>query len=260
MFKRSIAIPTEPTPLAADQLSVLAPPLAPLADEAPPRKDAPRDLWQTVRSLIAPLRIAVTAVLLTWIFYATTAQMVWMITPTPLPTSPVTLFEPFQIANRYGLFERMTRGRYEIEFQGSNDGQTWTAYPFRHKPQELDKPPRYAPINLDLIGTCGSRRSASGATIRSSPHRVASSFEQPNVSRYLPRILFLTHRLASARRPLAILVYIDGRKASEAVVAPRIAWTLRSRHSVGPRRQGRRDAVAGTAASSRIIRTHFRFA
>ena len=23
----------------------------------------------------------------------------------------------------------MTRGRYEIEFQGSNDGQNWTAYP-----------------------------------------------------------------------------------------------------------------------------------
>jgi len=85
-------------------------------------------------------------VLLTWIFYSTTAQMIWMITPTPLPTSPVSLLEPFRIANRYGLFAVMTRGRYEIEFQGSNDGQTWTTYPFRYKPQELDKPPRiYAP-------------------------------------------------------------------------------------------------------------------
>jgi lipase maturation factor 1 len=40
----------------------------------------------------------------------------------------------------------MTRGRYEIEFQGSNDGQSWVAYPFRNKPQALDKAPGiYAP-------------------------------------------------------------------------------------------------------------------
>jgi hypothetical protein len=90
-------------------------------------------------------------VLLTWIFYATTAQLVWMVTPAPLPTSPVTLLDPLRIANRYGLFAVMTRGRYEIEFQGSNDGQTWIAYPFRHKPQELDKPPRiYAPYQPRL--------------------------------------------------------------------------------------------------------------
>jgi hypothetical protein len=74
-----------------------------------------------------------------------------MVTPAPLPTSPVALLDPFRIANRYGLFAVMTRGRYEIEFQGSNDGQTWIAYPFRHKPQELDKPPRiYAPYQPRL--------------------------------------------------------------------------------------------------------------
>jgi hypothetical protein len=146
LFERSIALPTEPAALAADHLSILAPPSTTLTDEAATRKDASRDLLQNVRSWVAPLRVAVTAVLLTWIFYATTVQTLWMITPAPLPTSPVTLLEPFRIANRYGLFERMTRGRYEIEFQGSNDGQTWIAYPFRHKPQELDKPPRiYAP-------------------------------------------------------------------------------------------------------------------
>jgi hypothetical protein len=40
----------------------------------------------------------------------------------------------------------MTPARYEIEFQGSDDGQTWTAYPFRYKPQALDAAPRiYAP-------------------------------------------------------------------------------------------------------------------
>jgi len=137
---------------AADPLSVMAQPLSPPADEARTRKDTSRDGWQNIRFWLAPLRVALMAVFLAWIFYATTAQMVWMIMPgAPLPTSPVALLDPFRIANRYGLFAVMTRGRYEIEFQGSDDGQTWIAYPFRHKPQELDKPPRiYAPYQPRL--------------------------------------------------------------------------------------------------------------
>jgi len=63
-----------------------------------------------------------------------------------LPTSPVETLEPFRVANRFGLFAVMTRGRYEIEFQGSNDGQNWIAYPFRFKPQDVAKAPGiYAP-------------------------------------------------------------------------------------------------------------------
>jgi hypothetical protein len=63
-----------------------------------------------------------------------------------LPTFPIRALEPFRIANQYGLFAVMTRGRYEIEFQGSNDGEHWTAYPFRYKPQALDEHPGiYAP-------------------------------------------------------------------------------------------------------------------
>jgi hypothetical protein len=111
----------------------------------------PRDVWETLQTWLAPARVAFNAVLLLWLFYATTAQMVWMVTPLSLPTTPVALLEPFRIANRYGLFAVMTRGRYEIEFQGSNDGQTWIAYPFRHKPQDIDKPPRiYAPYQPRL--------------------------------------------------------------------------------------------------------------
>jgi len=93
------------------------------------------------------LKVAVTSAMLLWIFYATTVQMIWIVEPTRLfPTAPVGLLEPFRIANRYGLFAVMTRGRYEIEFQGSNDGQNWTAYPFRYKPQDVTKAPGiYAP-------------------------------------------------------------------------------------------------------------------
>ena len=52
----------------------------------------------------AALKLALTAVMLTWIFYATTVQMIWMVRPVELPTTPVAALEPFRIANRYGLF------------------------------------------------------------------------------------------------------------------------------------------------------------
>ena len=92
------------------------------------------------------LKLSLTGIVLAWIFYATTAQLIWMFYPLPLPTEPVAALEPFRIANRYGLFGIMTRGRYEMEFQGSEDGQNWIPYPFRYKPQDLDEPPGiYAP-------------------------------------------------------------------------------------------------------------------
>ena len=91
-------------------------------------------------------KLSFTAVMMSWIFYATMAEMLWMFFQLPLPSAPVVALEPFRVANRYGLFGIMTRGRYEIEFQGSDDGKTWTAYPFRYKPQDPSKPPGiYAP-------------------------------------------------------------------------------------------------------------------
>src|SRR5713226_3187573 len=116
--------------------------------EAKPLASAnPEGDWRdTLRRQMATLKLAVTAVMLTWIFYVTLAEMVWMVRPLRLPATPVSALEPFRIANRYGLFAMMTRGRYEIEFQGSDDGQTWLIYPFRFKPQDPSKPPGiYAP-------------------------------------------------------------------------------------------------------------------
>ncbi|HJS97928.1 MAG TPA: lipase maturation factor family protein [Terriglobales bacterium] len=106
-------------------------------DGSPPR-------W---RQHVAAIRLAISAVALTWIFYVTTVLLLWMFSPRlPLPIQPVAALEPFRIANRYGLFAVMTRARYEIEFQGSYDGKTWEAYPFRYKPQDLHQPPGiYAP-------------------------------------------------------------------------------------------------------------------
>jgi hypothetical protein len=101
---------------------------------------------ERLRPKWSALKLAVGSMLLIWIFYATTAELVWMFVRVPLPTFPVTALEPFRIANQYGLFAVMTHGRYEIEFQGSPDGQNWVAYPFRYKPQDLNRPPGiYAP-------------------------------------------------------------------------------------------------------------------
>ena len=109
------------------------------ATEKPASVRAPRPF--------AALKLALTSVMLLWIFYVTTVQLVWLFLPRlPLPTAPVAALEPFRIANRYGLFAVMTRGRYEIEFQGSNDGQNWVPYPFLYKPQDPGKAPGiYAP-------------------------------------------------------------------------------------------------------------------
>ena len=105
-----------------------------------PSSDAP-----VPRSSVAGL--VVSGIFLTWIFYATTVQLLLMYIPTvPVPMAPVEVLEPFRVANQYGLFAVMTKGRYEIEFQGSRDGKLWTAYPFRYKPQDPAEPPGiYAP-------------------------------------------------------------------------------------------------------------------
>jgi hypothetical protein len=100
--------------------------------------------WQTH---LRTLRLSAAAFLLCWILYATTLpllQLFW--SGIPLPEQPVYALAPFRIANRYGLFAVMTPARYLIEFQGSNDGTHWKAYPYRYQPQNLHQAPGiYAP-------------------------------------------------------------------------------------------------------------------
>ena len=91
--------------------------------------------------------LALSATFLTLIAYDTTVEMIAIpLGELPGPSFPVSILDPFRIANQYGLFAVMTRGRYEIEFQGSGDGRSWIAYPFRYKPQALNQAPGiYAP-------------------------------------------------------------------------------------------------------------------
>jgi hypothetical protein len=150
--------PHEPEPISIPEsiseedqsLSILA---ANNANTDSPRPDLPEvrlerpTLRTRLGDFFTSFGLVFAAVMLTWIAYDTTAEMIGLpLREIPVPVQPIAALEPFRIANQYGLFAVMTRGRYEIEFQGSNDGQTWTAYSFRNKPQALNEAPRiYAP-------------------------------------------------------------------------------------------------------------------
>jgi hypothetical protein len=119
----------------------------PAAVEAQPQPASSPSWQQSLTHHLAILKMALTAVTFVWLFYSSTVLLLWMIWPgAPFPSSPIAALQPFRVADRYGLFAVMTRGRYEIEFQGSNDGQSWLAYNFRFKPQNPYEAPRiYAP-------------------------------------------------------------------------------------------------------------------
>jgi len=79
------------------------------------------------------------------VFWTTVAAPVAGSLPAPL-VAPVQALAPFRIANEYGLFAVMTDERLDVEFQGTRDGRTWIAYPFRYKPQDVREAPGiYAP-------------------------------------------------------------------------------------------------------------------
>jgi hypothetical protein len=117
----------------------------PGSEEQPASSKEPQAL--TTPRRFASLRFNLIAFMLTWVFYATLVPMVRMFwRDAPLLVIPVVALDPSRIANEYGLFAVMTPHRYEIEFQGSYDGEHWVAYPCRYKPQQLNERPRiYAP-------------------------------------------------------------------------------------------------------------------
>ena len=115
------------------------------ASDAPreePRVASQRPLLQHAGALGSIIGLWLTGFVLAWLLYADVFLVVAQVTRRAvLPAGPVTLLEPFRVANPYGLFGRMTWRRYEVEFQGSSDGRRWVAYPFRYKPQDLSEAP-----------------------------------------------------------------------------------------------------------------------
>jgi len=108
----------------------------------------PWRLPEAVRDVPSKLRLRASIVWTTWLFYASIAVFAFAGAPEPISflRFPADVLAPFRLANRYGLFARMTNVRYEIEFEGSTDGVTYVTYPFKYKPQALDQAPGiYAP-------------------------------------------------------------------------------------------------------------------
>ena len=129
-----------------------------------------RESWRRgIASLRTCVSLAVPAVFLSWIFYNTAAQLLFMIVGAlPLPAAPIEALEPFRISDRYGLFAVMTTARYEIEFQGSRDGVNWVAYRFRYKPQDPHERPECMRLTSRAsIGIFGLLRWEDGAIIPS---------------------------------------------------------------------------------------------
>ncbi len=94
------------------------------------------------------LRLRASAAFIGFLFYASIAVFAFAGAPEPISylAAPAELFAHLRLANRYGLFARMTNVRYEIEFEGSRDGIAYATYPFKYKPQALDEAPGiYAP-------------------------------------------------------------------------------------------------------------------
>ena len=159
IVRRSLAEPPEPRWWCTfvdcfRRSSQTAPSGEPVLFQPAPRETAPPALLQESDSeppdwkkFLTAAGLAVKTFFLVWVAYATCFLLLHQVWPQlPLSSSPVQFLDPFRVANSYGLFGRMTWARYEIEFQGSNDGVHWIAYPFRYKPQALNEAPGiYAP-------------------------------------------------------------------------------------------------------------------
>ena len=143
-----------------------------------------------------------------------------MFVQSPLPTSPVTALEPFRIANQYGLFAVMTRGRYEIEFQGSAMGRTGRPIRFATNRRILNQPPGiYAPYQPRFdwnlwFASLGFWRAVSDCD----QHRVALAGEcSRGVERSSPEILLpQAPPRSGSRSSLAVLVHDPWRRSAAA--------------------------------------------
>eukprot|EP00049_Salpingoeca_infusionum_P011932 m.211127 g.211127 ORF g.211127 m.211127 type:complete len:656 (+) comp15056_c0_seq1:97-2064(+) len=99
------------------------------------------------------LDTAAVSVLLVGVFMATTVTFVsndshHRFHTYPLWDSATSLEEtvrPFEIANSYGLFRRMTGvgGRPEVSISGSNDSIHWIEYNFKYKTDNVDEMPAF---------------------------------------------------------------------------------------------------------------------
>lgn len=73
----------------------------------------------------------------------TAAQEIAAFRPMPGLAPVARAVGPYRSFNSYGLFRVMTNPRPELIFEGSDDGRTWLAYEFLHKPDALTRRPTW---------------------------------------------------------------------------------------------------------------------
>ncbi len=77
------------------------------------------------------------------VFAFTLGQEIAAFRPVPGVREVAQALGPLRSFNSYGLFRVMTNPRPELIFEGSDDGRTWLAYEFPHKPGALDRRPTW---------------------------------------------------------------------------------------------------------------------
>lgn len=75
----------------------------------------------------------------TWFYFGKAAG--WSVYSLPAAlTWPVDAVRGLASANEYSLYAKFDAARYQVDFEGSNDGgRTWRLYPYRYLPQRLDR-------------------------------------------------------------------------------------------------------------------------
>ena len=171
--------------------------------------------------------------------------------------APVALLEPLRIANQYGLFAVMTRGRYEIEFQGSNDGIRLDRLSLPQQTAGAQRSARAStpPISRASTGTSGSHRSATGIRTRSSrsPKSACSSNDANVLALFRANPFPHVAPALRPRRALAILVHFHGRKTPHRqLVASSVPRHLRPRPHHHPKRHLRRSPTTRPTTGARL--------
>jgi hypothetical protein len=111
------------------------------------------------------LRVALWAHFYLTLVYFTHACGIPLASLPPAIAWPANLTKEFRSANGYYLYAVFEPVRFQVEFEGSNDGgRTWRAYPYRHIPQREDQiAPMMAPwfsrfeATLEIEGWVGRK-------------------------------------------------------------------------------------------------------
>jgi len=120
-----------------------------------PEQEARAKNWRDLPAHFRALKLTLIAVMLTWHFYASTVQLIWMIEPgIPFPTTPIAALEPFEIAESLRSFRCDDPPAATNRVSRLADGQL-ADLSFRFKPQDPSKAPGIlrliSPLRLELM-------------------------------------------------------------------------------------------------------------